>query len=156
MGERKPNGYWKDIENVKKEIIFIKEKHGLKSIPTQNKLKKLGYGDMISGIKKYHKSINKIRKLFGEKLLKKPNGYWKDIENVKKEISLIKKIYKTNTLPSSSFLNKNGYYYLGYAIYKYHGGFSYFRAILNKELGIESEKDRLENVIQGYVNEEKT
>jgi len=81
MSKRKPNGYWKDIDNIKKEINFIKIKHTLDSIPTKNELLKLGYKNVAYGI---HRNVGftKLRILFNEELLLKPNNYYKNIDNI--------------------------------------------------------------------------
>jgi len=130
--KKKPDGYWKDIENVKREIKVVMEEHDFKSIPTQKEFFNLGYINLVSRISEFH-GINNVRIIMGESIIQKPNGYWKDKKNVLNEINKINKKYNFDGLQSSSKLKNLGYYSLVHAITKYHGGFPHQRELLGEK-----------------------
>ena len=54
----------------------------MKKLPSENKLRKLGYSDIGYAIYRYHGGMNAFRKMVGEPLKrdKFPGGKWKDLE----------------------------------------------------------------------------
>ena len=147
----KPMGYWESLGNCLDEAKSLMEKHSFDKFPSSGKLNELGYGSLCVAISKYYGGMGKFRKLLGQEELKKPNGYWNSLENT---ISEAKKIMEENSfdqLPSQQRLGELGYSSLGAAISNYHGGFVYFREILNEELGIKSEKEHLTELLEDYV-----
>jgi len=146
-------GQWKDLEFTVYEAKKVMKKYNFKILPPFKKLTKLGYSSLAISIIKYHRGFREFRKQIGEEQIIRRNGVWKDLDYTIKEAKKVMKNFNIKIFPTQEFLNKNGYNGLSAGITRYHGGFPYFRSILNKELGIESEKERLENVIQGYVNE---
>ena len=76
MKERKPNGYWKDWNNVEEELKeAIKENNG--DFPTRNRLKEMGKSGLNSSITKYHRGFRIVREKMGQGQIKRPEGYWK-------------------------------------------------------------------------------
>ena len=58
---RKEKHYWKDLENVKKEIIPICDKLG--RLPSHKELKKLGLSSLARYIAKYHGGFYNLAKI---------------------------------------------------------------------------------------------
>ena len=101
----KPHNYWKDVENVNRELEKIMREHGFKGLPTQKILHSLGHSNLVSAISKHHGGFTENRKNIGEEVKKiKPNGYWKDIENVKRELAILMNEHGFKTLPSKNTL----------------------------------------------------
>jgi len=150
---------WKSLDFTNNEVNKIIEKNNFETLPSMGELCKLGHSSLCFAISKYHGGFYEFRKNLNIELgiqtneinYKKPKGYWDKIEIVINEAKKFIEKYKFDILPSPKKINNLGYSSLSVAIVKYHGGFPYFRALLNKELGIESEKDRLENVLKEYI-----
>lgn len=127
--ESYPNGYLKDIENVKKEIEKYIKKYG--TFPTSGKLDLVNSG-LGSAIQKYHGGMRRLRDEMGYNQIRVSDGFWKDWKNV--ETALTKIIKREGKLPPN--LNKvecsSG---MIVAISKYHGGMRKVR----KKLGYENE-----------------
>lgn len=83
----KPYGYFRDFSNVKKELESIIKDLG--HFPTSTELRDNGYDSLRSGIAKYHGGIRQVREKFGEKNPRRPYGYWKEWNNVKKEFEAV-------------------------------------------------------------------
>jgi len=115
--KRKPNDHWKDINNVQRGLNIIIEELGRFPITT-TEIETRNPG-LYGGIHKYHGGIRKIRELYGEKELRKPDGYWKDIENVQKELEPI--IEELGRFPTTTEIEtRDSRLYRG--IHRYHGG----------------------------------
>ena len=66
MEDRKPDGYWKNFEIVKKEVKKLMKKHGLKQMPSHTVLGELGYSSLSAAISKYHGGFRRLRKNMGQ------------------------------------------------------------------------------------------
>ncbi len=127
--ETKPNGYWKEWSDVKKEINKLKKKLG--HFPTSTEIIELN-ASLCAGIKKYHGGIQKIREKMGVKELKKHFGYWEDWNNIELELKPV--IRKIKHFPTQAELTKLGKSSLAMAIGKYHEGINSVREKLGYEV----------------------
>ena len=127
---KRTNGYWQDFSNVRKELEKIIEDVG--AFPTSSQLIKIGYSGLSTGMQQYHGGIRNVRTKMGYENEFRPNGYWKEWENVEKEIKKLRK--KLGHFPSSTEMDKNGLASLSGAIVQYHGGMKEVR----KKFGAES------------------
>jgi hypothetical protein len=206
MKNTRPKGYWKEINNIIKELKSIVDDLGY--VPSTKYLSKNGYSTLARGIEKYH-SMCEIKKIFGEEdsirknlkdysnfeVLKdeyfnfykklgriprctdfsifnksyilnaiikyflsysnfkflvgvnvhqRPDGYWKNHDNLILEAQKI--IKEFGYLPPSSFLNDNGYSTFVNSVYLHYSSFNQFRRSLNQEL--------LQQKEPGYWNKE--
>ena len=153
LGEKesqKPNGYWKSLENTISEAKKVMKEHNFDAFPSGNKLIELDYNGLRHAIIS-HGGFPKFReKHLGEKLSRKPNGYW----TLEKTIYEAKKVMKeqgVDTLPTENKLKELNYSGLSSAIINYHGGLPNFREIMNQELGIKSNKEHLTEVWKEYT-----
>ena len=62
MMKRRIYGYWKNLDNVKRELMPIVRDLG--KVPSETYLRKIGRQDIASGISKHH-GMNKINQAFG-------------------------------------------------------------------------------------------
>ncbi len=117
---RKPRHYWENIENISKELKKITKSLG--HFPSSYELSKLEYKNLATAIYQHHGGIDKVRERMGyEKFIIKPNGYWKDINNVINELKEI--TMKLGHFPTKTELLEIGESSLDVSISKYHGGF---------------------------------
>jgi len=139
---KKPNNYWKDENNLKKELEpIIKKNNG--EFPTQGYLIENDYSSLNNAIR-MHGGFPAVRQKMGYELNIKPDGYWKDFDNIKKGLEPI--IEKNNgEFPTSTYLEENCYSSLRYAIQQYHGGLPKVR----QKMGYEEE-----NKPNGYWKDE--
>lgn len=120
-------GYWKNPENLKKELLKAIKKIGIEDrIPTNQELRENGFSKLGAAITKYHGGYYNVADLVGLKnttYADKRSGYWQDFENVRKEtLDVMKKLGIENRMPNSLELLENGDLSLRYAIVHYHGG----------------------------------
>lgn len=100
---RKPNGYWRDINNIRAELLLLQpnsNEDSLKTIPTAKQLRELRRGDIDNAITTmggYHK----VAEMLGCKTSsrKKPRSYWSDFSNLEKEMAVILKNAKDQIQP---------------------------------------------------------
>ena len=141
--KRKPDGYWHSLENTISESKKLMKEHNLDKFPTQDKLRELGYSSLSSAITRHHGGFSNFKeKHLGEKLLKKPDGYY-TLENTIYEAKKVMEEHGFDTFPSQKELAERRYGSLAFVISKYHGGFPKFREIMNQELGIKSKEGNL-------------
>lgn len=84
MGNKKPNGYWKDFENIKKEFKKTIDEFG--KVPTVEELRAKGYQGLISGMTRYHVGYSAVALKLGITTVKKPKNYWENFDNVRHEL----------------------------------------------------------------------
>ena len=133
--KRKPNGYYQILENTISEAKKVMKKYDFDALPSTNKLRELGYFGLRNAINLHHGGFNNFReKHFGEKLLKKPGGYWESLETCLDTSKSLMKEHGLDTLPSQKKFQELGYGGLSRAIIKHHGGLPNFR---EKQLGEE-------------------
>jgi hypothetical protein len=65
---RPPMGHWKDFDNVKKSILEVEKKLG--HYPSQEELKKEGYGGMVATIYRHHGGLTKVKSIIQSKKVK--------------------------------------------------------------------------------------
>lgn len=122
--KRKPNGYWNDFFNVKRELLDFIQEHGTRGLmPTLEELKKVGRSSLAMSIQK-HGGAQSVAERLGVELsyTAKQNGYWKDFANVERELlAFIKKHGTPRVMPTNTKLQKAGQSSLSFAIHK-HGG----------------------------------
>ncbi len=142
---QKPNGYWKDLDNLVGELhAIIKE---LGHFPSNKELRKLGKSFIASAFN-YHNGTNAVRELMGYKLESKVQDYWKNWENFKSELlPVIEKLGHFPTDPELRTLKKGS---ITNAIYKYHRGLE----AVKQKMGY-SETKQLENLLEDYIGGEK-
>lgn len=116
----RPQKYWKDLDNVKKELELIIEELG--QFPTSQWMR-VKNGSLLSAIEKYHGGIRKVRELYRVDNPHKEVNYWQDFENVKRELEPI--IEKLGRFPTQKEMGAR----LPYAV-KYHGGITKVRELL--------------------------
>lgn len=179
----KPAGYWKDFENVRRELqeIINKEYRDEKGnvikkkreFPGDNHLRKIKKSDLASGAR-HHGGLNAVRKRMGYELAIKPVGYWQDFENVKRELKEItsieyrdkkgKLIKAKKVFPSQKQLEKIGKNNLLHGISRHHKGINAVRKrlgyrLLKAEIGywrnFKNVKQELENIISKEYCDEK-
>ncbi len=133
MSKKKPNGYWKNLDNILNESKKIKGEYKLDHLPGRHKMYELGYSGLANAISDYPGGFRYIRQKLGEKQLRVEYRLLKDKKYVIKEVKKVMKKYKLILLPTGGEFNKLGYSSLSYAIGRYHGGFYEFRKLLGEE-----------------------
>ncbi|MDO8508093.1 MAG: hypothetical protein Q7S27_00245 [Nanoarchaeota archaeon] len=131
MKNKRPFGYWKNRENIIKELKRVIRK--INHFPSGHNLRKLGEYALVQGLRKYHnESLNYFRVEMGyETVEMKPSGYWKSLDNALYETRKFMRRYNYKTLPNQEELKNLGFSSLVNSIHQYHGGFRKFR----KEMG---------------------
>ena len=79
-------------------------------------------------------------------------GRWYNLEQILEEAAKIVKDNNLKEFPSSRKLKKIGRFDLANAISMYHNGFPAFREKLREYLGLPSEKNQLESLLESYVS----
>ncbi|MFH0985928.1 MAG: DEAD/DEAH box helicase family protein [Candidatus Omnitrophota bacterium] len=142
----KPKGYWNTWLNVEREILLVSK--GLKKMPSNSTLLELGRSDLINTIRKWG-GQHEVAKKLGLKKHGKPHGYWKSINNLKKELVPIYR--KIGKMPTYEYLRKIKRSDLSSAIDKW-GGTNRVAATFNLKAENRSKKYwTLENVKKELV-----
>jgi len=129
----KPNEYLKIEKNAIAEARKAMVKHNWATLPSSNILCKYGCNSLSHAINKYHAGFLNFRTALGQKNTKKPNGYWKSLDNTLAEARKAMQEQEWNTLPSHGELTKHGYSALQTAINQYQGGIQNFRTLLGQQ-----------------------
>ncbi len=130
---KKLDGYWTP-ETVRQETINFLKQHQLTQIPPQSKIEELKRGDLAQAISLYPGKIHQLRKDLGQQEIKKPNGYWKNPENIRQEMQQFMEQYHFQQLPPAREIINLGRPDLVGGIIKYPGKFSALRRDLAKRL----------------------
>lgn len=93
-------GYLVDIENIKKEFLLLTQKYN--EYLSYSFLKKNGYNYLLCAIQRTGLSLPKFYKIIGYEIKHTPKNYYKDINNVNKEI--YKLVEKYGYFPKSPFI----------------------------------------------------
>ncbi len=147
---KRPNGYWDDFANIKKEILSFNEARGKPGImPTGRELQEQNLGD-LAGAMWRHGGFPAVAEKLGFKPINKPRGYWDDFENLKSEILLFNEQRgMAGTMPTVAELTEARLSRLAFAIGK-HGGFQDVAERLGLSLSYERKPtgywDNFENV----------
>lgn len=145
-----PYFYFKDLNNILTIIEECKSSLGYTNLPTIIELDKFRPGIKFA-INKYHGGYRKIRDILNEKQLIKPDGYWKDFNNVYAEIKLIEKI--TLSFPTVSEINTYGPPGLYAGINLYHGGLIELQEKMNSPITYKSKlEQRVKLLLNQYVD----
>jgi len=121
--------YWNE-KTILKECKEVMKEHS--DLPENRKLLKLGYGALATQIVR-HGGYPYFRGLLNLEMKQRPQGFWEDEKNTKREARKIMKEMGVRTLPSQIKLCEAGYSCLNAAIQKYHGGFNEFRIKLGEK-----------------------
>jgi hypothetical protein len=117
---RKPPNFWRDWNNVERELKIIIEKNN-GEFPTQNKFFEMKKSSLYSAFGQYHGGPNAVRKRMGYERLEKPNGFWKDWDNFRNEL-LIAIEENGMEFPSNTRFSEMKKSSIYNAMHKYHGG----------------------------------
>lgn len=119
--KRVPRHYWRDKKNI--DMEFDKLIDLLGHVPTQYEISYSGRSGLLQGITAIYGSLTEYKMKRGF-ATEKPKGFWKDENNVKKELEKV--IKKLGHFPSASQLSRINSS-VSVAIYHYHGGLEKFR-----------------------------
>ena len=142
--DKKPNGYWQDVNNGVIEAKRIMEKHSIDTLPSQGKLKELGYSSLDTAIYNYYGGFFAFRRFLGEKEGRVPHGSWQDEEFLFEQIRQAMEREQWNVLPGYYVLNRRGYHSLVAALSKIHGGIRTVRSRLGQP-NLRSEEGKLKD-----------
>jgi hypothetical protein len=143
---RKSKGYWKNLENVKRELKSVIKEIG--HFPSHKELEDMKKGSLGMAIRKYHGKINAVREKMGYKEGQKHKGYWDNPDNFYRELKEV--IYKNNgNFPTKTYLEESGRSDLSNVFKNYGGVFA-----VRKRMGYES-KRRPYLYLQNWDNFEK-
>jgi hypothetical protein len=129
----KRNGHWDDFSNIRSAVTRFLEAGDKKGVmPTKDELCKRGHSGLASAIQR-HGGFGAVAERLGLRLSysTKPKKYWKDLENLDKEIrAFIENHGTSGVLPSQGTLKQHGRLDLTNAI-RNHGGHKRVAEILN-------------------------
>lgn len=153
--QRKPHGYWNQLENVERELLLVNAQlghHGRRMLPRLADIKALGRGDLIAALMKHggvkqvsvalrwarapSGSVRRIRQV-REKLYRRPAAYWKDVECVHCEMNaFIEEFGVRGVMPTRKQLYEFGRADLANAAMR-HGGLR----IIAKQMKLKGRND---------------
>lgn len=85
--ERKPSGYWKSFDNLKRELIVLNEKRGkIGAMPTATELKQMDRQDILRAICKHHGGFQAVAEKLKLSFCKRSPKYWHDFSNVEHDL----------------------------------------------------------------------
>ena len=116
----KPNGYWKDIRNVRKAIRPLSKRLG--RFPRSRELNKYCPG-LANALVRYYGGLQGAAQRLGCTISLKRETYLKNFDNVSKRIREVMKKKRISRIPTQVDLVKMGEGSLVHAIFRYHGGF---------------------------------
>jgi len=154
MGEGqliKEKGYWCNKDNVVVEMQKVMGERNLSEVPTPRQLEEWGCSSLVRAIRD-HYGFPEFRILMGGEQLKKKNNYWKDIGNVVVEMRKVMTEHNLSEVPSRPQLEEWGCYGLSSAIGTYYG-FPVFREYMRKLDGQKSERQKLEDLLDGLTGD---
>lgn len=131
-------GVWKSLDYTIQQAQKIKIKHKLENLPSFKQLDVLGHSSLARAIHKYHGGFHRFRQILGEKMRRKPNGFWQNKDNVIREAQEFMRTYKLETF-SLKTLQELNYTTLMSAIVHHFGGLVKFR----EELDLKSGKEKV-------------
>jgi len=144
---RRPPGYWEKWENVEREVQEVIDKIG--HFPTPSEFRNLNLSTLASAIPKYHRNMRSIQKRMGYEPKRKPNGYWKEWENLEGELQEV--IDEIGHFPSQIELKNQGFSSIHSSIHKYHGNYSSVKERMG--YGESANTKALEQLLESYVNQ---
>jgi len=144
--ERFSPGHW-NLDTIKKELTIVAKKLG--HFPIDRELREMGYGGMLSAIEDNYDGLNSLRRQMGYTLAQKPKKYWKDWNNAELEMTRI--ATEIGHIPTTTDLRNFEQDSLVTCLRLYHGGVTAARERIRQKLGIPTEKEQLESLLEGYV-----
>jgi hypothetical protein len=148
---KKPQKYWNDFENLKRELLEALEENGWEAIPIQSKLVAAGRADICIAMTK-HGGIYKVSERVGVRLEtdEKPNGYW-TLEVTIRELEEFLKVHPFENFPTKRELVSYNRFDLINAI-KHNGGVHKIAQMVNrKPTGKPANYWSEENLINGIT-----
>ena len=133
VNDRRSDGYWKDIENVKREVHSIIQQYGITTLPNKDWLRKKGHSTLPYAIRRYHGGFHQFRKRLGQEQRKTKDGTWMDVDYTIQQAQKIMQDHNFKQLPSRKWLREHGYSSFNYAIDENHGGYRAFRQQLRQQ-----------------------
>lgn len=131
--DRKPDGYWRSLENTIFETRALMKRLGTTDFPSKKQIIENGSGSIIYAISHYHGGMFKFRQLLGLALSRQPPGHW-TIDNIISKLCEIMNVNQLHVMPGAHLLRKYGYGDIVNAIKKHHNGFKKFRKKVGKIL----------------------
>ena len=113
-----PSHYWKDLKNVKRELIPLVKKY--KRIPLDRELRKERKSSLITGVYKYHGFFYEVAQKLKLKIKYKPKGFYNEENSVNEYRQLCLKHKRFLTLQDlqhmqrygvAGYISKNGGFY---------------------------------------------
>eukprot|EP00284_Hemiselmis_tepida_P014932 CAMPEP_0174923502 /NCGR_PEP_ID=MMETSP1355-20121228/6627_1 /TAXON_ID=464990 /ORGANISM="Hemiselmis tepida, Strain CCMP443" /LENGTH=435 /DNA_ID=CAMNT_0016169195 /DNA_START=1 /DNA_END=1305 /DNA_ORIENTATION=- len=105
---RRPNGYWKEYENVEAEILQLVDKLELDGVmPTEAQLRANSLSSLSDALQKDLGGFAAVAARLGLKC-SKPRGFWKDFDNVVGELKAWMEGTRCTTLPTQAELRAAG------------------------------------------------
>ncbi len=152
--KNRPNGYWNDFKNLKKELDAFMAKHGAKGVmPTQSELKAKKRTGLSHAISK-HGGFIAVAKRLGLRRADtdKPSGFWDGFRNLEEELrEFVVRNGIGGAMPTKRVLKSAGRSDLVHAIRK-HGS---FQAVADR-LGLKyTNLDKLKGYWDDFANVEK-
>src|SRR3989344_2590523 len=126
MNKKKKAGFWKSLENAKKEALKVMKREKLESLPGNSVLTRMGYSMLSYAIDVYHGGFHKFREYLGQDQKELPKGTWKDIQYTLTEAKRIMQKEGWQRLPGGNILQKTGYGGLANSIIMHHGNMRNF------------------------------
>lgn len=123
LPKRKPDGYWKNFENLERDILELNVLRGqIGVMPKAAQLKQLGRGDLMKAISKHHGGYQSVAERMGLSFGKKRHRYWYDLANVEAEVkAFIEQQGTPGVMPTKTELEEAGKGSLANAL-GLHGG----------------------------------
>lgn len=144
---------WKNKEYVIMYAKRMMKALGIERLPSRKFLIE-NHSSFCAAIARYHGGFGKFYAYLNEEPRKTEDGSWKDLPYAINKAREALQQLGQSSLPGQWTLARKGYSGLASAITKYHGGFPAFRAILEKQMNLPSEKERLENLLRDYTDED--
>ena len=144
-----------DWDSFKKAVEKLFEEHSELEgkLPSSKWLEGNCYGALARAARNLYGGIHAVREKLGQDLLRKPNGYWKNLGKLCIELERIIESHEelNGNLPSSKWLNDHDYSYITTAVRRYHNGFFVFREKFREYIGLKTESNELENLVKEYI-----
>lgn len=144
-------------DKMKIELDFILSRHPELNgqLPATDWLEEKGYYVQLRAIIKYHGGIIAVREKLGQRVLREPNGKWKEFDSLAEEIARI--IRNTpelnNHFPNVGWFSHHGYHNIANGIRRYHRErVDEMKERVERMLGRQSEKEMLEKLLEGYLD----
>jgi len=147
--ERNRHGFWKNWDNVQRELIVIIGELG--HFPRVVDLKEMNKHDLLRGIYSWHDGLNQVKKKLGYTIERKESNYWRQWDNLEQELITI--MQSLGHFPTYQELKSNGYQSVSSAISRYHGGSDAVKKKMIERKLLQTEEQRLEILVQRYVGE---